>query len=155
MIWFIIIALLLIGLVLLVVEVVFIPGTTVVGILGIVFSIIGVVLSYNHFGNGVGFYILLTTLGGTLVALFFSFRAGAWNKFSLKSSIKGKVNEGTQSHLRVGDVGETVSALRPSGKAVFGESIFEVRSTGSYAEPKSKVRIIQIESNQIVVELIN
>jgi membrane-bound ClpP family serine protease len=154
MVWFIVISLLIIGLILLIVEVVFIPGTTVVGILGVAFSIVGVLMSYHHFGNTVGFYILLTSLVATAIALYYSFKSGAWNKFSNKSTMESKVNEGTQSHLRVGDVGKTLSALRPFGKAAFGSSIVEVRSVGMYAEPGMDVRIMQIEGNQIIVDII-
>jgi membrane-bound ClpP family serine protease len=154
MMWFIIISLIIIGLILLIVEVVFIPGTTVVGLLGVAFSVIGVIVTYQNAGDTAGFYVLMTTLVGTAIALYFSFRSGAWNTFSLKTSIQSKVNEGITSHLKVGDEGETISALRPFGKAEFGNSVVEVRSVGTYTEPKSRVKIIQIDSNQIIVDII-
>ena len=71
--WIIVISLLLIGLTLIIVELVFIPGTTVVGLLGLIFAIVGIVISYSHFGNDVGFYILLASLASTLAALFYGF----------------------------------------------------------------------------------
>lgn len=153
--WIIIIALLLIGLTLIIVELVFIPGTTVVGLLGLIFAIVGIVISYSHFGNDVGFYILLGTLAATLAALFYSFRSGAWSKFSLKSSSDSKVNEGIMASVQIGDEGITVSTLRPIGKAEFNSKTFEVKTSGNYIERGEKVRITQIESHQIVVEPIN
>ena len=150
--WIIVISLLLIGLMLIIVELVFIPGTTVVGLLGLIFAIVGIVISYSHFGNDVGFYILLGTLASTLAALFYSFRSGAWSKFSLKSSINSKVNEGIMASLQIGDEGITVSTLRPMGKAEFNSKTFEVKTSGNYIERGEKVRITQIESHQIVVE---
>src|SRR5687768_1959980 len=103
--WIVIISLLLIGLVLLVVEVVFIPGTTVVGLLGVGFSVVGVIAGYKQFGETTGFYILMSTLVITAIGLFFSFRSGMWNKFSLASTITSKVNEGKNAALTVGDIG--------------------------------------------------
>jgi membrane-bound ClpP family serine protease len=153
--WIVIISLLLIGLILLIVEVVFIPGTTVVGILGVAFSIIGVVAGYKHFGDTTGFYILLSTLAVTGVSLFFSFRSGMWDKFSLHSAITSKVNEGKTASLSVGDTGITMSTLKPSGKAEFKDNIFEVRTTGNYVEPQTKIRIISINIQQIIVEPTN
>lgn len=150
--WIIVISLLLIGLTLIIVELVFIPGTTVVGLLGLIFAIVGIVISYSHFGNDIGFYILLATLASTLAALFYSFRSGAWSKFSLKSSISSKVNEGIMASLHIGDEGITVSTLRPMGKAEFNSKTFEVKTSGNYIERGEKVKITQIESNQIVVE---
>jgi membrane-bound ClpP family serine protease len=154
--WIIIISLLAIGLSLIIVELVFIPGTTVVGLLGLIFTIVGIVVSYRHFGNDVGFYILIGTGVTTLAALFFSFRSGAWNRFSLKSSIDSKVNEGMLKVLNVGDEGTTRSALRPRGTAEFATQNYEVRTTGSFVDSGTRVKIIQIQDNQIIVEpLIN
>ncbi len=144
-----------IGLALIILELIFVPGTTVVGLLGVVFSIVGVVVSYSHFGNETGFYVLLVSLAISLVAFFYSFRSGAWTKFSLKSSIDSKVNEGMMASVHVGDIGMTVSTLRPMGKAEFGSQTFEVKTSGNYIERGEKVKITHIESHQIVVEPIN
>jgi membrane-bound ClpP family serine protease len=153
--WIIILALLMIGLGLIIVELVFIPGTTVVGLLGLIFTITGVVISYSHFGNDIGFYVLMGTMVATLVALFYSFRTGAWARFSLKSSNSSKVNEDILVDLHIGDEGVTISTLRPIGKAEFHERIFEVKTLGNYIEQGQRVKITQMYSNQIVVEPIN
>jgi membrane-bound ClpP family serine protease len=150
--WVIIIALLGIGLSLIVVELVFIPGTTVVGLLGLIFTIVGIVISYRHFGSDVGLYILLGTSAAAAVTLFFSFRSGAWARFSHKSSSDSKVNEDMHKFLNIGDEGTTRSDLRPVGTAEFGEKSFEVRTTGSFLQTGTRVKIIQIQSNQIIVE---
>ena len=153
--WIIILALLFIGLLLIIVELVFIPGTTVVGVLGLVFTIAGIIISYRHFGNEIGNYILIGTSVATLVSLFYSFRSGAWSRLALKSSIKSKVNEGHLDALQVGDIGVALSALRPFGKAEFGGRQFEVRTSGNYTESGTNIRITQILTNQIIVEPLN
>jgi membrane-bound ClpP family serine protease len=153
--WTIVISLLIIGLILLVVEVIFIPGTTVVGILGIIFSITGVIICYRHFGNHIGFYVLLSTLVATGGALFYSFKSGTWERFSLKESNQGKVNEGMTASLAVGDEGLSISALRPVGKAEFKNGIFEVKTLGEYVEPQMRIKIIEISIQHVIVEPIN
>lgn len=153
--WIVIIALLLIGLTLIIVELVFIPGTTVVGLLGLIFSIVGIVFCYKHFGSTTGFYVLIGALATTLAALFISFRSGAWSKFSHKGAIESKVNEGMFASLNVGDEGKTLSTLRPIGKAEFKSNQYEVKTLGDYVESGKNVRITQIRSNQIIVEPIN
>lgn len=153
--WVIIIALLTIGLGLIIIELVFIPGTTVVGLLGLIFTIVGIVISYRHFGDNVGLYILLGTSATALITLFISFRSGAWARFSHKSSIDSKVNEDMLRALNVGDEGTTRSDLRPIGTAEFGEKNFEVRTTGSFLETGTRVKIVRIQSHQIIVEPIN
>jgi membrane-bound ClpP family serine protease len=148
-------ALILAGLALIIVEVVFIPGTTVVGLLGLVFMIVGVVFSYSHFGNEIGFYVLLGTALGVAGGLYWSFRKGAWNKFSLKSSIDSKFNEGIANELKQGMEGVSVSALRPAGTAEFNGKFIEVKTNGDYLAAGTKVRIVNIQLNDILVEPVN
>jgi membrane-bound ClpP family serine protease len=153
--WTIIIALLIIGLALIIIELVFIPGTTVVGVLGLVFAIAGIVITYRHFGKETGFSILIFTAIATLVTLVYSFRSGAWSKLSLKSSMDSKVNEGMTASLKVGDIGKSISTLRPIGKAEFDARQYEVKTSGEYIETGTAIKIKEIISNQIIVEPTN
>jgi membrane-bound serine protease (ClpP class) len=57
--------------------------------------------------------------------------------------------------LNIGDVGTTRSALRPMGTAEFGNLNYEVRTTGSFLDSGTPVKIVQILSNQIIVEPLN
>lgn len=153
--WITVISLILFGLFLVVAEIIFVPGTTLVGIVGFVFLITGIGFSFNYFGSETGW----TTVGITSVAsgliLYYSFKANVWSRFSLKSAINSKVNEGELDLLVVGAEGQTVSALRPIGKAEIGNKMYEVKTLGEYLDSGSKIRIIKIESNQIIVEPIN
>jgi membrane-bound ClpP family serine protease len=153
--WILIFALLAIGLFLIIAELIFIPGTTVVGLLGFAFAAVGIVISYRHYGSNIGLYILLGMSATTLLTLVYSFRSNAWSKFSLKTSSDSKVNEGLMTSLMVGEEGTTISTLRPIGKAEFQNRQFEVKTTGDYLETGKRIRIIQILSHQITVEPIN
>lgn len=140
------------GITLLIVEVVFIPGTTVVGLLGLIFLAAGVSFSYSHYGAETGFYILLLSLLAFAFALYWSFRKGAWKKFSLKQSIESRVNEGITQFLRAGIEGVATSALRPAGSAEFDGKIFEVTTHGDYLAAGSRIRIVEIQGSTIIVE---
>ena len=152
---FVVITLILAGLALMLVEVVFIPGTTVVGLLGLGFTVVGVVVSFNTYGTETGLYVLLGTGLMTAAMLYLSFRHGAWNRFSLKTSISSKVNEGLMADLKVGDAGIALSTLRPVGKAEFNRKTFEVTTYGDYIASGKRVRIIELKPNQITVEPID
>jgi membrane-bound ClpP family serine protease len=78
-----------------------------------------------------------------------------WSRFSLKSSNKSKVNEGELDQLLVGMEGTTISALRPIGKAELNNQIVEVKTNGDYLDSGSRIRVIKIVSNQIIIEPIN
>ncbi len=153
--WLTVISLIVVGIVLVVVEIIFVPGTTVVGLLGGLLAVVGVVLSFSYFGNQIGWYTLGSTsvLSGGL--LYWSLRSRAWERFSLKTTIDGRVNEIDLNTLKAGDEGNTVSALRPMGKAEIGGRLFEVTSLGIYIETGTRIRIVRVSSNQIVVEPVN
>lgn len=153
--WLTVISLIVVGIVLVVVEIIFVPGTTVVGLLGGLLAVVGVVLSFSYFGNETGWYTLSATsvLSGGL--LYWSLRSRAWERFSLKTTIDGRVNEVDLNFLKTGDEGSAVSALRPMGKAEIGGKLFEVTSLGIYVETGTRIRIVRVSSNQIVVEPVN
>lgn len=153
--WLTVISLIVVGIILVIVEIIFVPGTTVVGLLGGLLAVVGVVLSFSYFGNQTGWYTLAATsvLSGGL--LYWSLRSRAWERFSLKHTIEGRVNEVDLTVLKTGDEGSAVSALRPMGKAEIGGRLFEVTSLGIYIETGTRIRIVRVSSNQIVVEPIN
>ena len=118
--WITVISLILFGLFLIIAEIIFVPGTTLVGILGFIFLLLGVGLSFNYFGSETGWITVGISAVASGLILYFSFKANIWGRFSLKSSIQSKVNEGDLDSLIVGTEGITVSALRPIGKATLG-----------------------------------
>jgi membrane-bound ClpP family serine protease len=153
--WITVISLILFGLFLIVAEIIFVPGTTLVGIVGFVFLLLGIGLSFNYFGSETGWIIVGISSVASGLILYFSFKSNVWTRFSLKSSIDSKVNEGELDALTVGAEGQTVSALRPIGKAEIQNKMYEVKTLGEYLDSGSRIRVIKIVSNQIIVEPIN
>ncbi|MBK7650156.1 MAG: hypothetical protein IPJ20_04540 [Flammeovirgaceae bacterium] len=153
--WITVISLILFGLFLIIAEIIFVPGTTIVGILGFLFLLVGVGLSFNYFGSETGWTTVGVSAAVSGLILYYSFKTNVWGRFSLKSSINSKVNEGDLDLLTVGMEGQTTSALRPIGKANLGDKIYEVKTLGTYLDSGSPVRILKIISNQIIVEPIN
>lgn len=150
--WITVIGLVLFGLGLVIIEIIFIPGTTFVGIGGLAFAGIGVYLSYEYFGSATGTTVLILFAGFSLVIFVVSIRSGVWKRFALKKAIKSKVNEGLALELQVGERGKALSALRPVGKAEFEEGVFEVSTIGNYVEVGQIIQVIKIDINKIFVE---
>ena len=153
--WTTVIFLVITGFVLLIVEVLFVPGTTVVGVLGLIATILGIYLSFDYFGSEVGWWFTLGSAVFFGLATYYSFRNKTWEKLALKDTNVGKVNEGLTDSLTVGDKGLAISTLKPIGKAEFDNREYEVRTTGAYVDSGTAVQIIKIEKNNILVELIN
>lgn len=153
--WTIVILLVLFGLALVIVEVIFIPGTTFVGVIGFISMIIGVIFSFRYFGSEVGWL----TLGGSTavsgVILYVAFRTDVWQRFALKGSIDSRVNEVEIRNFPVGLEGIALSALRPMGKGEFGGNVSEVKTSGEYIDAGESIRVIKVSTNEIIVEKIN
>lgn len=153
--WLTVLALLIFGLAVVVVEIIFIPGTTIVGLGGIILMIIGLGLSFNYFGSATGWTTTALTFVGSGLTLYLAFRANVWRRFSLKTSIDSKVNEGELAGLQPGTEGTTLSNLRPVGKAELNARAYEVRTLGNFMDAGTRVRVVQIKDNQIIVEQVS
>lgn len=152
--WLSIILLVFVGLVLIYLELIFVPGTTIVGLVGLVLCIIGVFLTYEKHGDAAGNWVLAGSVLVSVVALFYSFRSNSWNKFSLKATNDGKVNENYYADLQIEMRGVALSDLKPIGKAEFNNKVYEVRSAGQHISSGEQLKISKISSNKITVEII-
>lgn len=145
-------SLLIIGLILLLIEVLFIPGTTIVGVLGLVISFAGVVYAFSAYDSETAIWIVGIAAILNLVAVWYGFSSGVWNRFSLKSSMKGGTFDGRTRGLSVGMIGVATSDIKPIGNAEFGDSNYEVKSEDGFIEVGKIVSIIKIENNKILVK---
>ena len=153
--WIVIIALIFIGLTLIIIELIFVPGTTIVGIVGFACTVAGIWVSFKQFGGPVGW--LVTGLSALVAGgmFIYSFRAGAWKRFALFEQIDSKVNQDKPLMVDVGSRGIAMSALRPIGKAEFDGNELEVRTLGNFVVTHSPVQVIKIEGRKVFVEPIN
>lgn len=154
--WLTILLIIAAGIILVLIEVLFVPGTTILGIIGGAIMVFGIVLAYTDYGSATGTWVLIGTLLAGGVLTFIGIRQGSWKKFALRSAINSRVNEDVQANLFEGDTGTAVSALRPFGKAEFGDRMYEVRTIGNYVASGSSVKVIKIdEQKRIFVEPVN
>ncbi len=150
--WLVISGLILFGTFLIVAEVIFVPGTTVVGILGVIFTVYGIYLGYDYYGPSTGTMILIGTSLTNLIALIIAFKGKSWERFSLKDSLRGKYNDDFKISLDVGDKGTTISSLKPVGKAIFNDQEIEVSSNGGFVNENVEIEVLKIDSSKIFVQ---
>lgn len=55
--------------------------------------------------------------------------------------------------ISVGDLGRTLSTLRPSGKAQFGEDVVDVATEGEFVESGAAIRVVKKQGTRIIVRL--
>lgn len=147
-----IIFLILAGLILIIAELIFVPGTTFVGVIGLLLTIVGIFMVFDDYGNVAGYWTVAGTTIVTLIGIVYSFKSNSWDRFSLKSSIRSKVNDEDIFSFQVGEKGKTVSDLKPIGKAEIFGKIYEVRSKGEWIGAGQEIQVIRIDSKRIFVE---
>jgi membrane-bound serine protease (ClpP class) len=168
------------GIILLLVEIFLLPGFGVAGVLGIVCIMAGLfgMLIRNEPGKlpwpetELGWQLFMNSLLG-LVFGFLGFIMLAWvlarylPRLQFLSGLvlvpttatpgsQMRVSMTTEpdtgySGVSVGQSGQVVSKLRPAGKARFGEAIVDVVAEGGFIDKGSKVRIIKIQGNRVIV----
>jgi len=101
---------------------------------------------------------LSLTFVGTAVAIYFLARFLPQTRLYKAFVLSAAVPAGPESavlgqgpHIVPGLVGVAHTDLRPSGKALFGERLVDVVSSGDFIEANSSVRIIQVQGARVVV----
>lgn len=150
------ILLFLLGLILLAVEALVIPGFGVAGIGGIAALVVSIVLASPSLEHAV--MSLVMALVGTIVLLFLSIKLlptrNVWHRLIL--GIKQKRDEGymaprdTLKQLE-GSAGVSITPLRPAGAAEVNGERIDVVSDGGFIPPNTKVKVVKVEGTRVVV----
>ena len=147
-----IILLLLIGIFLLILEILFVPGM-VLGFISVILMIIGIIFSFKDYGTTTGIIILTTTTIATALAVYWAFRSPLWKKLQVQSLIDGKANMVEEGAVKVGDEGKTISRLNPIGKALINNLTLEVLTQDGFIDQEKDIVVIKVLNNKIYVRL--
>ncbi|MFM6982732.1 MAG: NfeD family protein [Chitinophagaceae bacterium] len=147
-----IIALIVLGLVLILLELFVTPGF-VTGLLGGIAWFYALYKIYQVYGKVSGHLALAGLILLMIACVVIAVKSGVWDKVSLHSNVDGKVN--TLPDIKIGDSGYTSSALRPMGRMVIDNQSIEVTSMGELIDTGAYVEVIKIENNKIYVKQIS
>jgi len=151
MLWLVIV-LIVVGILLLLLEVLVIPGTGFAGIAGFASVVAGIWIAYTDLGTSTGNIVLVVTILVNVLAIWLGIRSKTWKRAALTSTIDGKVNGISDLNLNVGDIGTTVSRCAPMGKAEFGNKFVEVDARGDFVDQGTQVEIIKIDNSKIFIK---
>lgn len=163
------ILLFIVGLILIAIEIFVIPGFGVTGILGISFSIIGLMLAMI---NNIDFNFeqvdtrdisrsLLTVGSGVILGfgalLYLSSRIGhrgLLKKLALETDVNAAINSEYNLDFLIGKEGEAQTVLRPSGKVIIEGEIYDAVSEMNFIQSGEKVIVVKVEAAQVYVKKI-
>lgn len=147
-----ILTLIAVGLILLLVEIYFTPGSSIFGVLGLIAIVWANVLAFKTMPVAVGWTIFLVSLIITVLFIILLIRMLSSKNFVVETEIKDKVNVIDEENFQIGEQGVTITTLRPNGRAMFNDEIYEVYSHGNYIEVDKNIAISKITSDKIFVK---
>ena len=157
------------GIVLLLIEVFLIPGFGVAGLIGAALVVLGgflllqpFVLPQNAWEMEVfkrNMLVLGSSVVGVAVAVFllsqYLPKSRAFGRLFVVEPPDGMSGaaalEERTSGVKVGDVGRTITPLRPSGKAIFASKPLSVVTEGEFLDEGVEVEVVAVSGNRIVV----
>jgi membrane-bound ClpP family serine protease len=151
-----IIILIIVGLLLLLVETLLLPGFAVTGILGIVAMGAACWLAFTRLGNTAGIIVTIVCILLAAALLIWVMRSSTWKKATLNTKIDSKVDVNAgQKAIAVGSKGTTVTRLAPMGMVRFEDGTkAEVSSAEGFVDPGCEVEVCAIEGEKIFIKKI-
>ena len=145
--WWIVVTLLVLGILLMLVEMLLIPGVGIAGFLSV-----GSLGAFAEISATAGWWTLLAAMVALAVLIFFALRARTWRRFELKTEVRSQM--GTEaSQVHVGDRGVAYTRLAPMGTGRFGEVSCEVKShDNTMVAAGTPVEVVAIEENKPLVK---
>jgi membrane-bound ClpP family serine protease len=171
--WWLAVLLFVLGLILIGLEVFFLPGMAVFGISGVVLVVTSLVLvtlekapattaDWVELGGTLTMYTLalLGAIAGAFVIARYLPQIPYANRLVLvppsdrpePPAGEGRGGATAAAPALLGAIGEAATNLRPAGKARFGDDFLDVVAEGSYVTAGQRVQVIEIEGNRIVVK---
>ena len=151
-----IIFLIILGIILLFIEFLIIPGITIAGIGGFLCLGAGIFAAYYGHGAQVGNITLIATLCVVILSVGLVFKSRTWKKVMLDSNINGNVGDVKQdASFKVGDHGKTITRLAPIGKAMINDKIVEAKSITGFINENTEIEIVKIQNTNVVVKPLN
>ena len=148
-----IITLIIVGILLIVAEILIIPGIFVAGLLGLGALVGSCVIAFEEYGQIGGLIVIVINCLLLITFTIISLRSNTWKKISLSTKIGDSVDlKVEEKGLSEGDVGQTISRLNPIGKAIFKGLTVEVNARNEMIKQGETVEISQIEGNTIFVK---
>ena len=149
-----IIILIAVGLLLLLVETLLIPGFAVTGILGIASLGAACYLAFTRLGTTAGIIVTVICILLAAALLVWVLRSSTWKKATLNTNIDAKVDvNADQKTVAVGTKGTSVTRLAPMGMVRFEDgSKAEVNSLDGFIDPGAEVVVDSINGEKIFIK---
>lgn len=147
-----IIILMALGILFFILEIFFLPGISIGGVAGTVFTVGGIWYAFSQVGSLAGWITLGLGILAFVIAIYLFLKAKTLERLSLTSNVDSTAPTYNISAVAVGDKGLTISRLSPMGKVLVNGMEFEAKCYDNLLEPKTPIIITAIENQTLIVK---
>lgn len=148
-----IVTLIVVGILLIIAELVLIPGIFVTGILGLGSLAASCYFAFETFGQTGGIITIAVNILLIVVFVVLALRSKTWKKLSLDTNIDSKADLNPQEKgVEAGQEGITITRLNPMGKAKINDIFVEVTAQEGIINPNVNIIVTLIDDNRIFVK---
>lgn len=161
------------GVVLILIEIFAIPGFGVAGVSGIILAVLGLALSMSHgdiviVDGGLEFKLepLAKSLFVVMVSMFLSItisillsqrivKTGFFSRIALnkvQDTNEGYISVPTEQNALLGKQGTAYTVLRPSGKVLIDDELYDAKAMIGYIEKGDKIKVVRYDMAQLCVK---
>ena len=147
-----VVLLMVVGVVLLALEILVIPGFGLVGLLGCAAILAACAVAWVGLGAVYGLLALGAGIAAAAVLLWLFPRTSVGRAMVLQTTQRGARGADARLLELVGREGRALTPLRPSGSVEIGDRTIDVVTDGVYVVPGAPVRVVKVEGARVLVE---
>lgn len=150
--WWLIAILIILGALLLVAELVLLPGITIAGIGALACYCGAAYIGYANYGAaGIAVSVAVIVVV-SIIATWLSLRAKTWQKLALDQNIESKSQESPEKSVKTGERGVAITRLAPVGKVIIGGETYEAKVVDAFLDQQTEVEVTGFDNFTVIVK---
>ena len=153
--WIWVLGLFVFGFLLIVLDVFVTPGVDIVGFLGLVSVCAGIAYAYMELGTASALLAAALGVASLSAMAWLAYRHSPWKRLVLRSTMgqdQARDTVASGPALVDGQTGQALTALRPSGRAQFGNKTLDVVTEGAFIDQGTEITVLRVAGHRVVVQ---
>lgn len=142
------------GIAFFILEIFFLPGVSIGGIVGTLFTGAGIWCAFAKLGAMAGWIVVAVSVVVLLLAIVYFIKGKPLDKMALDKELEYD-NPYDMSKVAVGDRGFTLSRLAPMGKVLVNGEEYEAKFREGFLDRGVEIEVVEIEGNVLIVGIRN
>jgi membrane-bound ClpP family serine protease len=139
------------GIAFFILEIFFLPGVSIGGIVGTIFTVAGIWYAFVKLGVTAGWIVVIVSVVSLVIAIVYFIKGKPLERMALGAELEYD-NPYDMSKVAVGDVGSTISRIAPMGKVLVNGEEYEAKFRNGFLDRGVDVVVVEIDGNILVVE---